>query len=131
MRIQQHKENSETRVGRESIASKLNYSTINNKKMISWTAVPCDSWTLDGNIMGVSILAALESSAKEVDGFILSSTETRIVGVAFKDVLVEDVMVLALVGETSWTDGVQVLNTLDSDAGITTDTGKIKEQDGE
>ena len=87
---------------------------------------------MDGNIIGVSMLASSDSSAKEADGFTLSLTETRI-GVASKDVLVEDVIVLSLVGEMSRIDGVgvQVLNLLVSDAGITTESGKIKEQDGE
>lgn len=78
------------------------------------------------------MLASSDSSAKEADGFTLSLRETRI-GVASKDVLVEDVIVLSLVGEMSRIDGVgvQVLNLLVSDAGITTESGKIKEQDGE
>jgi len=78
------------------------------------------------------MLAASESSAKEVDGFTPSLRETSI-GAASKDVLVEDVIVLSLVGEMSRRDGVgvQVLNVLVSDAGITTESGKIKEQDGE
>lgn len=46
------------------------------------------------------MLAASDSSAKEADGFTLSSRETRI-GAASKDVLVEDVIVLSLVGEMS------------------------------
>jgi len=71
------------------------------------------------------MLAASDSSAKGADGFTLSLRETRI-GVASKDVLVEDVIVLSLVGEMSRIDGVgvQVLNLLVSDAGITTETGK-------
>lgn len=87
---------------------------------------------MDGNIIGVSMLASSDSSAKEADGFTLSSRETRI-EVASKDVLVEDVIVLSLVGEMSRIDGVgvQVLNVLVSDTGITTESGKIKEQDGE
>ena len=78
------------------------------------------------------MLAASDFSAKEADGFTLSLRETRIV-VASKDVLVEDVIVLSLVGEMSRIDGVgvQVLNLLVSDAGINTESGKIKEQDGE
>ena len=63
------------------------------------------------------MLAASDSSAKEVDGFTLSLGETTI-GAASKDVLVEDVIVLSLVGEMSRIDGVgvQVLNLLVSDA---------------